>query len=131
MPDFRLTQIGVVRSPLKDLHQCPRQEREGAPEARIDMDPRYAEALKGLKTGKQIIILTWLHKADRERLKVHPRGNPAIPMRGVFSTRSPHRPNPIGLHQTRLLAFESPVSIRVAPLEAVDGTPVVDIKSVI
>ncbi|MFP4087346.1 MAG: tRNA (N6-threonylcarbamoyladenosine(37)-N6)-methyltransferase TrmO [Desulfobacteraceae bacterium] len=131
MSEFRLTQIGEVRSPIKDLHQCPKQEREGAPEVRIHMDPRYAEALEGIRVGSEIMVLTWLHQADRERLKVHPRGNPANPVRGVFSTRSPHRPNPIGLHQTRLLAFESPVIIRVAPLEVVDGTPVVDIKSVL
>lgn len=128
---FQLVQIGVVRSVIKDLHECPRQGREGAPGVRIDVDPRYADALDGLKTGKEILILTWLHQADRERLKVHPRGNPATPVRGVFSTRSPHRPNPIGLHQTRLVAFDSPMCIRVAPLEVVDGTPVVDIKSVI
>jgi L-fuculose-phosphate aldolase len=128
---FEITQIGIVRSPLKTVDQCPRQAREGAPEARIDIDPRYKAALEGLAPGNDIWVMTWLHLADRSRLRVHPRGNPEHPMRGVFSTRSPHRPNPIGLHKTRFVAFESPLTIRVAPLEVVDQTPVVDIKSVI
>ena len=129
--NFQVTRIGTVRSPLKRLDQCPRQAREGAPEAWIDIDPRYKDALEGFAAGNDIWVITWLHLADRSRLKVHPRGDPKNPMRGVFSTRSPHRPNPIGLHKTRVIAIESPLSIKVAPLEVLDQTPVVDIKSVL
>ena len=125
---FQLRQIGTVRSPLKDIRDCPRQESEDAPGAWIDIEPEYIDALEGLVPGAEILVLTWLHAADRSILKVHPRGNPKNPIRGVFATRSPHRPNPIGLHKTRITAIESPFRIKVTSLEVIDQTPVVDIK---
>ena len=128
---FQLKSVGIVHSDLKDVRDCPHQEREGAPGAWIEIEPQYADALKGLDAGDEILVLTWMHLADRSRLRVHPRGNRENPMKGVFATRSPHRPNPIGLHRTRIIAMEPPSRIKVAFLEAVDGTPVVDIKSVI
>jgi len=128
--NFQLRQIGIVRSALKDIRDCPRQEREGAPGAWIEIEPQYAEALDGLEVGDEIMVMTWLHQADRSRLKVHPRGNRENPIKGVFATRSPHRPNPIGLHKTRITAVESPYRIKVKSLEVIDHTPVVDIKSV-
>jgi tRNA-Thr(GGU) m(6)t(6)A37 methyltransferase TsaA len=128
---FPLKQIGIIRSELKDIDDCPRQEREGAPGAWIEIDPAYYDALEGLEPGAEIVVLTWLHLADRSMLKVHPRGNPKNPLRGVFATRSPHRPNPIGLHKTRVLSVESPNRLQVRPLEVIDKTPVVDIKPVL
>ena len=128
---FPLRQIGTVRSVLKDIRDCPRQESEDAPGAWIEIEPQYLEALEGLNVGAEILVLTWLHSADRSILKVHPRGNPKNPIRGVFATRSPHRPNPIGLHKTRIRAIEPPCRIKVAFLEVIDNTPVVDIKPAI
>jgi len=128
---FQLKQIGIVRSALKDISECPRQESEGAPGAWIEIEPQYTEALEGLDVGTEILVMTWLHLADRSRLKVHPRGNPENPIRGIFATRSPHRPNPIGLHKTRIISVAPPCSLQVQPLEVVDKTPVVDIKSVL
>jgi len=128
---FQLKQIGIVRSALKDISECPRQESEDAPGAWIEIEPQYTEALEGLDVGTEILVMTWLHLADRSRLKVHPRGNPENPIRGIFATRSPHRPNPIGLHKTRIISVAPPCSLQVQPLEVVDKTPVVDIKSVL
>ncbi|OQX66302.1 MAG: tRNA (N6-threonylcarbamoyladenosine(37)-N6)-methyltransferase TrmO [Desulfococcus sp. 4484_242] len=129
--DFQLRQIGIIRSDLKALHQCRPQEKEGHAKACIEIAPEYAEALHGLEPGGEILVLTWLHLAERFRLKVHPRGNPENPMRGVFATRSPHRPNPIGLHRTRILSIQWPCRLFVQPLEVIDNTPVVDIKSLL
>jgi len=123
--------IGFVRSPLKSREECPKQGREGAPEAWLDIDPSYAAALDNLIEGQEIIVLTWLHLAQRDLLKVHPRGDRDKPLEGVFTIRSPHRPNPVGLHQVKVLEIQPPGRIRVYPLEVVDGTPIVDIKSVI
>lgn len=132
IPDsFQLRQIGMIRSELKDLHDCPHQEREGHDKAWIEIDPEYSAALEGLEAGAEILVLTWLHLADRSLLKVHPRGNSRNPMRGVFTTRSPHRPNPIGLHRTRVIVVDPPCRLEVRPLEVLDGTPVVDIKPVL
>ena len=131
MPDFELQQIGRVRSNLKSRADCPFQEKEGAPEAWIEIDPQFKDALFGLQPGDDIIIFTWLHLADRERMLVHPRGNRKNPLKGVFATRSPSRPNPIGFHQTRILSLDQPLKIRVQALEVVDKTPVLDIKPVI
>ncbi len=132
IPDaFQLRQIGIIRSELKDIDDCPHQESEDAPEAWIEVDPAYSDALEGLEAGAEILVLTWLHLADRSTLRVHPRGNPENPMRGVFGTRSPDRPNPIGLHRTRVMSLDSPYRLRVQPLGAVDRTPVVDIKPVL
>ncbi len=127
-PPFKINPIGVVRSALKNIHDCPRQESEGAPGAWIEIAPQYTEAMDGLEAGDEIMVFTWMHLADRSRLKVHPRGNRGNPMKGVFATRSPHRPNPIGLHKTRITALEPPSRIKVEFLEVVDNTPVVDIK---
>jgi len=127
----QLRQIGVVRSELKNIHDCPRQESEAAPGAWIEIEPQYAEAMDGLEVGDEIMVFTWMHLADRSILKVHPRGNRGNPIKGVFATRSPHRPNPIGLHKTRITAVEPPSRIKVAFLEVIDNTPVLDIKSVV
>lgn len=127
--EFVLPAIGVVESELKELDKCPHQGHEGAPEAWIAVDPIYARALNGLKTGDEIVILTWMHMADRSILEVHPRRDLEKPLTGVFATRSPHRPNPIGLHRATILEITPQCRILVKPLEAVDGTPVIDIKS--
>jgi tRNA-Thr(GGU) m(6)t(6)A37 methyltransferase TsaA len=131
MPDFELRQIGRVRSSLKSRAECPFQEKEGAPEAWVEIDPQYKDGLLGLQPGDEIMVFTWLHLGDRNRLQVHPRGNRQNPLKGVFATRSPSRPNPIGFHQTRILSFDQPLKIKVQALEVVDNTPVVDIKPVI
>ena len=126
--DLLLHVIGYVRSPLKSRENAPKMESEGAPEVWIDIDPIYAEAVDTLVPGKQILIFTWLHQADRSCLKVHPRGNPDNPLRGVFNTRSPDRPNPVGLHLVDILEIAPGPRLCVGPLEAIDGTPVIDIK---
>ena len=128
---FEVRQIGVVRSVLKNRVQCPFQESENAPEAVLEIDSRYEGALEGLASGHEILVLTWLHRSDRSRLKVHPRGNRENSMKGVFATRSPDRPNPIGFHKTWIVSFDQPLSITVNALEVVDLTPVIDIKPVI
>ena len=129
--DFQLRPIGVVRSVLKHIHDCPRQESAGAPGAWLQIDPRYEEGLDGLQVGDEIVVLTWMHLSDRSMLKVHPGRDPHNPLKGVFATRSPHRPNPIGLHRTRITRLEPPSMIGVESLEVVDYTPVLDIKSVL
>jgi len=131
MPGFELLQIGTVRSSLKNRRDCPSQEGEGAPEAWIEIDPLYAKGLYGLRQGDEIMVLTWMHLANRHTLQVHPRGNRENPLKGVFATRSPSRPNPIGFHQTRIIGLDQPLKIKVQALEVVDKTPVVDIKPVI
>jgi tRNA-Thr(GGU) m(6)t(6)A37 methyltransferase TsaA len=127
---FALRPVGWVRSPLADRAAAPMQGNEGAPEATIEFEPEVASALEGLSAGDEIVILTWLHLAHRAVLRVHPRDDLSQPERGVFGTRSPDRPNPIGLHPVELLAIDG-LSIRVSGLEAVDGTPVVDVKPVL
>ncbi len=107
------------------------QGSEGAPEAWVEIDPAFADALAGVANGDEVILLTWLHLSRRDVLKVHPRGDPAKPLAGVFATRSPDRPNPIGLHRVHVLETDAPARLRVSPLEALDGTPVVDIKPVL
>jgi L-fuculose-phosphate aldolase len=127
--DKELVIIGTIQSEIKDLDSAPKMEDEpGAVRARIVMDPAYAEAMDGLEPGAKLELFTWFHKSDRTVLKVHPRGNMNNPVRGVFSTRSPARPNPIGLHRVTLVAIEAPLTLVVEPLEAIDGTPVIDIK---
>jgi L-fuculose-phosphate aldolase len=130
-PGFLLVPIGVVRSSLKSLEECPKQGREGGPEARLEIDAAFAGALDGLATGQEILVLTWLDKGRRDLLKVHPRGNREAPLRGVFATRSPDRPNPIGLHRVEILEIDNMGRFRVCPLEALDGTPIIDIKPVL
>ena len=128
---FSLNPIGFVRSELKDRKGAPRQGRESAPQAWVEIDPAFREALDGIAEGSQVILLTWLHQARRDVLKVRPRNDMRNPITGVFATRSPDRPNPIGLHHVEVLEIAPPGRLRVGPLEAVDGTPVVDIKPVL
>jgi tRNA-Thr(GGU) m(6)t(6)A37 methyltransferase TsaA len=128
--DFVLKPMGVVRSPFRDRADAPRQGSEGAPDAWIVLEPAFADALPGVAVGDELVVLTWLHLADREILQVHPRDDESRPLTGVFATRSSDRPNPIGLHQVTVLGIDG-LSVRVGPLEAIDGTPVVDIKPVI
>ena len=132
MPDSDITlrPIGRVESPLSDPSEAPKQGFEGGPDAWLVLDPRVLDGLDGLRPGDRLIVLTWLDRADRETLEVHPRDDPANPLRGVFGTRSADRPNPIGLHEVEVLAIEG-ARVRVSDLEAVDGTPVVDLKPVI
>lgn len=122
--------MGQVRSELTARTGAPMQGDEGAPDAWIELDPAFLPATAGLEPGDEILILTWLHRADRTVLQVHPRDDRSRPLTGVFATRSPDRPNPIGVHRVRLLALEGE-RIRVGPLEAIDGTPVIDLKPVL
>ena len=128
--NYRLQPVGFVRSSLRQREAAPKQGSEGAPDAWLDVDPTFAEALEGLGEGDDLIVITWLHQADRAILKVHPRGNHHLPLTGVFATRSPDRPNPLGLHRVTLRAIAGN-RLQVGPLEAIDGTPVVDIKPVL
>lgn len=122
--------IGVVRSPLKSCNEAPKQGIEGAPDAWIDIVQDLAEGLDGIAAGDELIILTWLHQGQRDVLKVHPRDDFSRPLTGVFATRSADRPNPIGLHRVRVHE-RTATSLRVGPIEAIDGTPVADIKPAI
>jgi tRNA-Thr(GGU) m(6)t(6)A37 methyltransferase TsaA len=125
-----LNPIGHVESPLVDRADAPRQGDEGTPEAWLVLVPEVAEAARDLRAGTDAIVLTWLDRADRTVLTTRPRDDPARPLTGVFSTRSPDRPNPIGLHRIRILAVHGP-RLRVGDLEALDGTPVLDVKAVL
>lgn len=128
---YSLCPIGFVRSQLTAREDAPLQGSEGAPEAWVEIDPAFADALDGVAKGSEVILLTWLHLSRRDVLKVHPRGDPEKPLAGVFATRSPDRPNPIGLHRVQVLETDAPARLRVWPLETLDGTPVVDIKPVL
>jgi tRNA-Thr(GGU) m(6)t(6)A37 methyltransferase TsaA len=125
-----LRAIGVVRSPLTRRADAPRQGDEGAPDATVLLDPAYAEALEGVRVGDELVLLTWLHEADRSVLQVHPRDDESRPLTGVFATRSSDRPNPIGLHEVTVAGIDG-LELAVGPLEAIDGTPVIDIKPVL
>jgi tRNA-Thr(GGU) m(6)t(6)A37 methyltransferase TsaA len=127
---YELVSIGVVHSALINPEDAPRQGDEGAPEVWLELAAPMEEGLAGLAAGDELIVLTWLHKARRDLLQVHPRGNMEALPTGVFATRAPHRPNPIGLHRVSLLELAGS-RMRVAPMEAVDGTPVLDIKPVL
>ena len=154
---MNLTPIGIVHSPLTNPSDAPRQGREGAPSAWLEIYPQYTEGLLGIRPGSELILITWLHLAERDRLQTHPRGDRSQPLTGVFSNRSPHRPNPLGLHRVRVLAVDPAITrlrdgagrldprqehsgagadcahgcrLHVEPLEAVDGTPILDLKSV-
>ena len=124
-----LTPIAIVRSTLRSLEDAPRQGDEGAPDAWLDVDPAFARGLNGLRAGDEIMLITWLDRADRAVLETHPRNDRSLPPMGVFATRSPDRPNPLGLHRVTIRAVEG-TRLRVGPLEAIDGTPVVDVKIV-
>jgi tRNA-Thr(GGU) m(6)t(6)A37 methyltransferase TsaA len=127
---FAILPIGHVESPLTSTADAPRQGDEGAPPAYLILDSEVHAGLDGIAVGDEIIVLTWLHEADRRALTVHPRGDLTRPEQGVFSTRSPSRPNPIGLHRVRVLNLEG-IRIQVSGLEAIDGTPIVDLKPVL
>ena len=120
--------IGIVRSGLRAVADAPNQAFEGAPEAELEIDAAFAEALHRVQPGDELIVLTWLHLADRGTLQTHPMGDERIPLTGVFRTRSPDRPNPVGLHRVCVTAREGATTIRVGALEAIDGTPIIDLK---
>jgi tRNA-Thr(GGU) m(6)t(6)A37 methyltransferase TsaA len=124
---MELMAIGTVESPLTDRETAPKQGDEGAPPAWLVFEPAVADGLDGIAAGDELLVLTWLDRARRDVLRVRPRSDPANPLRGVFSTRSPDRPNPIGLHRVTVLAVDG-LRVRVSDLEAIDGTPVIDVK---
>jgi tRNA-Thr(GGU) m(6)t(6)A37 methyltransferase TsaA len=126
--DLVLRSIGWVESPVTDPSAASRQGDEGAPDCWLVFDPGVREALDGLRPGDDIVVITWLHLADRTVRQVHPRADPNRPVRGVFATRSQHRPNPLGLHEVTILAVDD-LRINVRGMEAIDRTPIVDIKS--
>ena len=125
-----LTPVGYVRSSINQRSQAPLQGWEGSPPAAIEIAATYVAALEGLKAGDRIWVITWLHHSQRDTLRVHPRGDLRNPLTGVFATRSPNRPNPLGLHRATVLALDGN-RVDVADLEAIDGTPVLDIKPMI
>ena len=127
---YELRAIGWVESPLTDLDSSPRQGDEGAPDAWLRFEPEVLDALRGVEPGDELLLLTWLDRADRDVLVVHPRGDTSRPPAGVFTTRSPHRPNPIGLHRVGIESIDGK-RVRVRNLEALDGTPIVDVKAVL
>lgn len=128
--EYSLRPIGHIRSELRSLSQAPRQGSEGAPDAWLELNPTFAQGLSGVIAGDEIVVITWLDRADRDVLEVHPRGDCTNPLTGVFATRSPHRPNPLGLHRVTVHEIAG-TRLRVGPIEAIDGTPVVDIKAVL
>ncbi len=128
---YILQPIGIVRSPLKSREGCPKQGWKGAPDAWLEICENFRRGLDGVIVGSEILLLTWLHQGRRDLLAVHPRGDPKEPVRGVFSTRSPDRPNPIGLHRVEVLEIQKSGRMKVRPLEALDGTPIIDIKPII
>jgi tRNA-Thr(GGU) m(6)t(6)A37 methyltransferase TsaA len=123
--------IGIVHSTLKSVEDCPLQESENAPGAEIEIFPEFIEGTKDLEVGEEILLLTWLHKADRTVIKCIPRRNYDSPPLGVFSTRSPDRPNPIGIHQAKILSKSADGRLKVSRLEVIDQTPLIDIKPVL
>ena len=129
-PTYRLRPVGWVQSPLTDRAAAPKQGDEGAPLARVVFQPEFREAARDLREGHEVLILTWLHQGRRDVLSVHPRGDTNRPREGVFATRSPDRPNPIGLHAVVIESMEED-AITVRNLEAIDGTPVLDVKPVL
>ena len=131
MEEYSVRPIGYIRSELKDIDAAPMFYTEaGAPNARLELIATFADGLDRMQVGQEIIVITWLHLAQREVLKVHPQGNPAKPLTGVFLTRSPDRPNPLGLHRARVLGIEAH-SLLIGPIEVIEGTPVLDIKPVV
>ena len=129
-PTYELRPVGWVESPLTNRDTAPKQGDEGAPPARVVLRPEFLAAAADLHVGDEAIVLTWLHQGRRDVLSVHPRSDPSRPRQGVFSTRSPDRPNPIGLHTVTIAGIEGNAVI-VRDLEAIDGTPVIDIKPVL
>jgi tRNA-Thr(GGU) m(6)t(6)A37 methyltransferase TsaA len=129
-PRFEVTPIGRVESPLTDPASAPKQGDEGAPDAWLVFEPPVLEGLEGIRAGDEVIVVTWLDRARRDALRVHPRGDASRAQQGVFSTRSPHRPNPIGLHRVEITSIDGG-RVRVRNLEAVDGTPILDMKPIL
>jgi tRNA-Thr(GGU) m(6)t(6)A37 methyltransferase TsaA len=127
---YTLTPIGCVRSTLTRPEDAPMQGSEGAPDAWLEIEPSLVDALNGLAQGDPVLVLTWLHQASRDTLQVHPRDDQTRPLTGVLATRSQDRPNPIGLHRVQVLEIEG-ARLKVGPLEAIDSTPVLDIKPVL
>jgi tRNA-Thr(GGU) m(6)t(6)A37 methyltransferase TsaA len=130
MTEYAVRPVGHVASPLTDRAAAPRQSDEGAPEAWLVFEEQYGAALDGIAAGSDLVLVTWLHRADRATLQVHPRGDTSRPSTGVFATRAPDRPNPIGLHEVHVLAVEG-TRVHVRNLEAIDGTPILDLKPVL
>ena len=128
--DYTLHPIGVIRSTLASRESAPRQGYEGAPDAWIEIDAPFADALRGIAAGDALIVLTWFHQSARDTLLTHPRNEVTNPLTGVFATRSPDRPNPIGLHRVTVRAIDGH-RLKVGPIEAIDGTPVIDLKPVL
>jgi tRNA-Thr(GGU) m(6)t(6)A37 methyltransferase TsaA len=128
MNSYTLEPVGFIRSTVKGREDAPRQGPEGAPDAWLEVEPRFAEALLGMEVGHELIVITWLHQAKRDVLKGHPRNDESRPLTGVFYTRSPARPNPLGLHPVTVREIDG-TRVKIGPIEAFDGTPVVDIKS--
>ena len=128
--DMKLQTIGYVRSTIQTRREAPFQGSEGAPDVWLEIDPAFTPGLLGLSAGQDVIVITWLHQANRDVLQVHPRRNPSNPLTGVFFTRSPDRPNPLGLHRVTVREISGD-RLKIGPMEAVDGTPVVDIKAVL
>ena len=129
-PPFELRPIGAVESPLTDMASAPKQGHEGGPDAWLVLEPGVLEGLQGLRPGDRVIVITWLDRARRDVLRVHPRDDVANPKQGVFNTRSADRPNPIGLHPVEIVSIDGR-RVRVRDLEALDGTPIVDVKPVL
>ena len=139
MRSYTLEPVGFIRSTVKGRADAPRQGPEGAPDAWLEIEPRFADAVLGMEVGNELIVITWLHQAKRDVLKNHPRSDETRPLTGVFYSRSPARPNPLGLHPVTVREIDPPsregygatrgIRIRIGPIEAFDGTPVVDIKS--
>ena len=131
MEEYLVRPIGYIRSELKNVDDAPMfYTEEGAPNARLELIPAFRDGLDRMQAGDDIIVITWLHLARRDILQVHPQGNPSKPLTGVFLTRSPDRPNPLGLHRARVLGIEAG-SLLIGPIEVIDGTPVLDIKPVV
>ena len=130
LDSYPLQPIGIVRSPLKARNSAPNQGSEGAPDAWIELTPSVQDGLDRVSAGDKLIVITWLHESRRDVLTTHPRGDTSVPLAGVFATRSPDRPNPLGLHPVTVLEIVGR-KLKVGPLEAIDGTPVVDLKPVL
>jgi len=128
--DFTLKPVGKIRSELKKRKNAPRQGYLGAPDAWVVIGGKFAKCLEGIAIGDDVILITWLHEGRRSVMKVHPGADKNNPLMGVFATRSPDRPNPLGLHRVKVLEIEG-LRLKVGPLEAIDGTPVMDIKPVL
>ncbi len=130
MREYLIEPIGFIRSKIKNREDAPLFNTDQAPNAILELIPKYSDGVDQMKVGDDIIVITWFHRADRDVMKVHPKGDTSRPLRGVFLTRSPDRPNPLGLHRVKVLGLD-PDGFLIGPMEAIDGTPVVDIKSVV